>query len=100
MFYILNIEQASLIGTELLLGLLGWRARELPFGSTSPPCYYYELLLARSTLIFCSDCMSDLSLASSGGTPNLKDNQKVFMHNHGEETVDLSGVGRRSIAPS
>lgn len=45
--------------------------------------------------------MSDMSLASSGGTPNLKGNQKVFMHNHGEEeTVDLSGVGRQSIAPS
>ncbi|RLW10464.1 hypothetical protein DV515_00002088 [Chloebia gouldiae] len=45
--------------------------------------------------------MSYLSLASSGGTPNLKGTQKVFMHNHGEEeTVDLSGVGRESIAPS
>lgn len=46
--------------------------------------------------------MSDLSLASSGGTPNLKGNQKVFMLNHGEEeeTVNLSGVGRQSTAPS
>lgn len=45
--------------------------------------------------------MSDLSLATSGETPNPKDNQKIFMHNHGEEeTVDFSGVGRQSIAPS
>lgn len=45
--------------------------------------------------------MSDLILARSGRTPNLKGNQKVFMHNQGEEEpVDLSGIGRQSIAPS
>lgn len=53
MFYILNTEQVSLIGTELLVGLLGWGARELPFGSAhtphhpptpSPQCYYKLLL--------------------------------------------------------
>ncbi|XP_041903210.1 intraflagellar transport protein 43 homolog [Corvus kubaryi] len=42
--------------------------------------------------------MSDLSLASSGGTPNLKGNQTVFMHNQGEEEpVDLTGVGRQAF---
>lgn len=103
MFYILNIEQASLIGTELLLGLLGWRARELPFASASPPRYYYELLLTQPDQPWFTAATACLTWTwpAQMGLLTYKGNQIIFMHDQGEEgPVDLSGIGRQSIASS
>lgn len=103
MFYILNIEQASLIGTELLLGLLGWRARELPFASASPPHYYYELLLTQPDQPWFTAATACLTWTwpARMGLLTLKGNHIIFKHNQGrEEPVDLSGGGRQIILSS
>lgn len=104
MFYILNTEQVSLIGTELLLGLLGWRARELPFSSAPPPpCCYYKLLLSQPNqpwFTAATACLTWLWPAQVG-LLTCKGNKIIFMHDQREEgPVDLSGVGRQSIASS
>lgn len=102
MFYILNIEQASLIGTELLLGLLGWRARELPFASASPPPrYYYELLLTQLDQPWFTAATACLTSTwpAQVGLLAYKGNQIIFKHNQGqEEPVDLSGVDKKKYA--